>query len=155
MQDGAQLRYGRINPNAGVDSTFPAFWAASQVVSAKSGKLVYIDAAGRAALCTGSVAKIVGEAREYARTPTVDDPVIIDRDLNAIYRVPVNGGTFVKAMIGKTCDITISANIQGADLTASARDIVMIVNGDLVNNLWVDVVIVPDGTLLGQATGVV
>lgn len=156
MQYGAAVRYGRINPADGQNSSFSGYMAASQVIKAKSGRLVYIDSNGRVALVTASIAKIIGAVQTNERTPTVDDRVTVDMSLDAIYRIPINTGTFVKSMIGKTCDITISAsNIQGADLTASARDIVMIVDGDLTNNLWVDVKIVPGQTLTGQGTGVV
>lgn len=58
-----------------------------------------------------------------------------------VFRIPINAGILVQAMIGETCDITVVTNVQGADLTASARDCVRIIDGDLVNNKWVDVVI--------------
>lgn len=62
---------------------------------------------------------------------------------SVIFRIPINAGTFVVGMKGETCDISVNGTtkVQGADLTASARDCVRIVDGDLVNNAWVDVVI--------------
>ena len=42
-------------------------------------------------------------------------------------------------MKGKTCDLSVASDVQGADLTASGEDVVLIVDGDLVGNYWVDV----------------
>lgn len=60
-----------------------------------------------------------------------------------VFRLPIITGTLVQAMIGETCDVVVNGTTkqQGVDLTASARDCVRIIDGDLVNNKWVDVVI--------------
>lgn len=61
----------------------------------------------------------------------------------AVFRIPIITGTLTQAMFGETCDIKVDSTSkqQGADLTASSRDCVRIINGDLINNAWVDVVI--------------
>ena len=47
-------------------------------------------------------------------------------------------------MIGDTCDISISSNIQGAQLDASDENTLVVVGGDLANNNYVDVMISPN-----------
>jgi len=75
--------------------------------------------------------------------------------LNVVVRLPVYSGTFTAAMRGKTCDIAIitASKLQGVQLDASSEDTVIIVDGDLVNNAWVDVVVNPDK--IASLTGVV
>lgn len=60
-----------------------------------------------------------------------------------VFRLPILTGTLTQAMIGETCDLKVdsTSKAQGVDLTASSRDCVRIVGGDITNNKWVDVVI--------------
>ena len=63
---------------------------------------------------------------------------------NIVFRIPIQAGTYVTAMLGKTCDLVRATlggvtNVQGAKLDASGEDNLLIVGGDLVNNKFVDV----------------
>lgn len=60
--------------------------------------------------------------------------------LGVVVRLPINSGTYVATMRGKTCDISVSSNAQGVQLDASAEDTLEIVDGDLDGNDWVDVI---------------
>lgn len=117
-------------------------WAAGQVVKARSGRFVYNNA-GAITLCADGADEIMGHAEESEGTPATGSAVSggIIVDPSAIYRIPVGAGTYTAAMLGKTCDLKVTANIQGADLTASVDDVFIIVGGDIVNNEWVDVML--------------
>lgn len=138
MQDGVMLKYGRVNEKAAGDDLVPVKMAASQVVKAKSGRFVFM-VAGAGTLCVASSTTIYGVLNTHEHTPTVDDKIGCDADLNGIWRIPINSGTFVEGMKGDLCDLSDSSDIQGAALDVSTRDLLIIVDGDLVNNNWVDV----------------
>ena len=146
---GEHLRYGQIKGhqvNVGNNE-----WVASQVVGNQSGKFVY-HVAGALTLCVDSVAQIYGWAQERARTPTAGDTCVVNVALDAVYRIPVNSGTYAKGMIGDMCDISVSSDVQGAQLNASSENLLLVVGGDATNNNWVDVKINP--VVQGASTGV-
>ena len=150
MQDGVMLKYGRINEKSAGAEIVPVAMAASQVVSAKSGRFVFM-VAGAATLNVDGSASIYGVLNTHAHSPTTGEVIGCDTDLNGIWRIPVNSGTFAIGMIGDYCDISSSSDIQGAQLDASAENTLIIVDGDAVNNNWVDVRMNP--ALWGTATG--
>jgi hypothetical protein len=143
MQDGKQLKYGQIS---GGEQGFFGLMAASQTIRAASGKFVYRTGASTATLtmaCDGTT-ELLGHAEVEAKTTAATDGMVkVVCDLTAVFRIPVNSGTYARTMKGKTCDISISSYVQGAQLDASAEDTLIIVDGDEVNNLWVDVMINP------------
>lgn len=125
-------------------------WVASQVIGNQSGKFVYM-VAGALTLCVDAQAYILGWAHERARTPTAGDICSVNVALDAVYRIPVNSGTYAKGMIGDLCDISVSSSVQGAQLDASAENSLIIVGGDATNSNWVDVKINP--VVQGAAVG--
>ena len=135
---GNHLRYGQVKGIKVNIGNIP--WTASQVVANQSGKFVYMASAGTCTLCTGDAA-IFGWAQERARTPTLNDKVTVNVARDAVYRVPLITGTYAATMIGETCDLTVSASVQGVDVSASTYDQVVIVGGDVTNQNWVDVMI--------------
>jgi len=145
---GEHLKYGQIK--GGEVNIEGIAWAASQVIKNQSGKFVYMND-GAATLCGDALNYIFGWAQEAsgASTPTVGDLVTVNVAWDAVYRIPVNGGTFVVGMIGDSCDLEVATNtnygvtVQGAQLDASSEDTVIIVGGDAVNNKYVDVRINP------------
>jgi len=150
MQDGVMLKYGRINESGAGAAVVPVTMAASQIVKAKSGRFVY-QVAGAATLVVAAATTIYGVLNTHDHTPAVGDVVGCDTDLNGIWRVPVNSGTFAIGMVGDYCDLSVTSNIQGAALDVSTRNHLIIVDGDAVNNNWVDVKMNPAiwGTGLG------
>ena len=150
---GEHIRYGQIKGSEVNVGSFP--WVASQVIGNKSGKFVYM-AAGELTLCVDAVAYILGWAQEAsgASTPTAADECTVNVALDAVYRIPVNSGTYVKGMIGDKCDLSVVSNVQGAQLDASSEDLCIVVGGDATsNNAWVDVKINP--AVAGVPAGVV
>lgn len=137
------LKYGQVR---GCHASVPVPLAASQVFKARSGRFVYLDGSGNAVICAAGANVIFGHAEESERTSSSTAAAEVANvivDPSAIFRVPVITGTYVATMRGKTCDIGVSSNVQGADLAASTDDVLIVVDGDLVNNDWVDVMINP------------
>lgn len=153
---GKHLRYGKIKGHSLVigqpDPSGGLLWAASQVIGNQGGKFVYMND-GAVTLCLDGTAQIFGWAEESAGTPTEGDVVKggINIALDAIYRIPVHSGTFAAGMIGDLCDLEIDTT-QGAKLDASGENLVIVVGGDLIGSLWVDVKINP--VVQGAAVGV-
>ena len=144
MQDGKQLKYGQISGGEG--SGMYGILAASQVIKAASGKFVYRTGASTntVTLAADAIGEILGHAEVEAIATTLGtEKVKIVDDLTAVFRIPINSGTFYHYMIGKKCDISISTSIQGAQLDAATEGTLIIIDGDAVNNLWVDVKINP------------
>lgn len=148
MQNGAQLKYGWIH---GGKLSVPVTDAGSQVITAASGKFVYMNA-GAATLNTDATSTIFGfleaEAQTTASSGEVFNCII---DLTAVFRIPILSGTYAIGMVGDYCDINITSNVQGAQLDASSEDTLIVVGGDADNNVWVDVKMNPAkwGTGLG------
>lgn len=133
------LKYGHAR---GGKISAPSTWVGSDVLKARSGMFV-IKSGDSVAIATDGAAPILGHAEDSERTTVALDPVNIIVDPSAVYRIPVKAGTYVVAMQFKTCDLKVTSNIQGADLTASTDDVFIIVDGDAVDNKWVDVMINP------------
>lgn len=135
------VKYGHYR---GGHASVPVPLAASQVFKARSGQFVNLDGSGNAVVSASGVDEVFGCAEEAERTSSSTaalEVVNVNVDPTAIFRIPVGAGTYVAAMRGKTCDIIKTSDIQGADLTASADDVLIVVDGDLVGNAWVDVMI--------------
>ena len=138
MGKGTEIKFGYLG---GGKTSIPVKMAASQSanINNKSGKFVYIDS-GQAKMNADGITEILGWIEASSEvTYAANDQVNCIVDSNARFRIPVNSGTFTADMVGKTCDISISSNIQGAQLDASAEDTIYIVDGDLDDNDWVEV----------------
>jgi len=131
-----QLKYGHVR---GGSVSVPCVLAASTFVAA-SGRFVYL-ASGIATLADDGANELFGFADVPAGLAVAGDIGNIIIDPSAVYRIPVGAGTYVVAMRGKTCDIIITAGIQGADLSANTDNVFIVVDGDAVDNLWVDVML--------------
>lgn len=118
---------------------------ASEVFKKQSGQFVTNDASGRAEVAVDGSATLWGhmECEEFTASATEGADIrnmIVDP--SAVFRIPVNSGTYVTTMLGETCDLSVSSSIQGAQLDASSEDTVRIVAGDAVNNYWVELMFV-------------
>lgn len=138
-----QLKYGWIR---GGTTSVPLPMGASEVISAQSGRFVTVDSSGYGEISGAASTTIFGSVELGAQTLSATEGATTANciiDPTAVFRIPVNSGTYAITMVGKTCDLSVSSNIQGAALDASDRDIVLIVGGDATNNNYVDVMIVP------------
>ncbi len=152
MEQIPQLKYGWIR---GGRSGYVVPIGASEVIKSKSGRFVKNDGSGRAEVAVDGSTELIGflDCEEFTASATEGaDKRFCINDVTAVFRIPVSAGTYAATMVGKTCDLAVSSNIQGAKLDASGEDTVIIVGGDAVNNAYVDVMINP--IKLG-ATGVV
>jgi len=140
-----QLKYGWLY---GGKVSVPVAMAATQALAAQSGRFVYMNA-GAATLCADAITTIFGFLEAHAHTPATAAVLNCIIDLTAVFRIPVNSGTFVVGMTGDYCDISISDDIQGAQLDASTENLLIIVGGS--STVYVDVMMNPAvwGTLLG------
>mgnify|MGYP001566532510 CR=1 FL=1 len=138
----SDLIYGFVR---GGHTSHPAPIGASEVFKNASGKFVTNDASGRAEVAADGTASLWGhlECEEFTASATEGADVrnmIVDS--TAVFRIPVNSGTYVTTMLGETCDLSVSSSIQGVQLDASSEDTVRIVGGDDVNNYWVELMFV-------------
>ena len=139
---GEQLVYGWCG---GGKAARPTPIGASEVFKKQSGQFVTNDASGRAEVAADGTATLWGhmECEEFTASATEGADVrnmIVDP--SAIFRIPVNSGTYVVGMLGETCDLSVSSSIQGVQLDASSEDTVRIVAGDAINNNWVELMFV-------------
>jgi len=136
------LKYGWVR--GGKVST-PVPLAASQTFKAQSGRFVYLDGSGHATVADDGANELFGFAEESERTSSSTaalESANVIVDPSAVFRIPVAAGTYVITMRGKTCDILIDASgIQGADLTANADEVFIIIDGDATDNNWVEVML--------------
>ena len=140
---GTHIRYGQVKgPEVNIGGYV---WAASQAVKNKGGKFVFL-AAGALTLNIAGSASILGWALERERTPTVGDKVAVNVAHDAVYRIPLaTGTTFAEGMKGDTCDLAVGTSVEGDTSVQVATPAVttnltlVIVDGDLVNSYWVDV----------------
>jgi len=132
-----QLKYGWLH---GGKLSVPVPMAATQALYAQSGRFVYMDD-GAATLNADAVGSIFGFLEAHAHTPATGALLNCIIDLTAVFRIPINAGTFVVGMIGDTCDITISGTVQGAELTTSTDNTLTIVGG--YSTVYVDVMMTP------------
>ena len=139
-----QLKFGWLR---GTKLSVSLPMGASEVINNLSGKFVTMDANGRGEITDDGDEDLFGWVESAAGTTDAAEGgttlnCIID--LNAVFRLPTTGATLIQSMIGKTFDLDIVSDIQSVDLSASTHKHVIIVGGDLVDNVFVDVRINPN-----------
>lgn len=142
MYEGDQLRYGWIS---GGKASVPVPMAASEVMKVASGRFININTSGfgeilddqDSAECFGS-AEGPEETTNATAGGTVYNTIL---DLTAIFKMPVDTGTYAITMLGDTCDVGLTSDVQGVFLTASSNEQFIIVGGDVANNNWALVMI--------------
>ena len=143
--DGAQLKYGCINPEG--KASIIGSMGASEVIKAASGRFVKQDGSGYLEIAADGDTELYGFVEISEQTCSATEGSTKANcivDANAQFKIPVDSGTYVITMRGKTCDLAVSNDIQGAQLDASAEDTLIIHDGDLVNNAWVIVSLNPN-----------
>ena len=137
-----QMIYGWVR---GGHVSQPTPIGASEVFSNASGKFVTNDASGRAEVAADGTATLWGHMECEAFTASATEGADVRNmivDPSAVFRIPVNSGTYAITMLGEVCDLSVSSNIQGAQLDASSEDTVRIVGGEVTNNYWVELMFV-------------
>jgi hypothetical protein len=168
---GSDLKYGIVKGESNAIK-LSAPMGASEVIAVKSGRFVTNDASGRMEIAKDGSTLLAGfvelpDGKNYSSTGIYTCSSTEGADIagwypaalniGVVYRIPINSGTYAATMLGETCDISVSSNIQGAQLDASAEDTLIIVGGMIggtsANGGWVDVAINPDK--IASLTGVV
>ena len=150
LTGGRRLKYGNETINEAMVSL--TMDNAVQLY-ALSSYFVSINSSGNGILTTSSQSNIFGfllagqgDLSGSAGTTSWACNVALD----AIYRIPVVSGTYVRATYrGTKCAINVVSNIQGAAVATASPAHVCILDGDETNNYWVIVRISP--ILIGAA----
>jgi hypothetical protein len=149
-----QLKYG---PVKGEESAVkvPMLVTTAETFRAKSGRFVTLNTTtGAVEVADAGETLLFGwaEAPDSGSSTTaanLEVNVIPAMGCSCIFRIPIITGTLTRAMFGKTVDLvrsTVGSEtlIQGADLTASGEDCLLIVGGDIEGNHYVDVMFTPE-----------
>ena len=110
---------------------------ASEVFKKKGGGFVSDDGSGRVEIAGASATNIIGHAMinaDFTASSTEGGDVVpVNMDLNAVYELPIDSGTWADTMRGETCDLAVTSDIQGVDLTASSTDVVRLIDKGTTN----------------------
>lgn len=127
---GQIVKYGQVaGPSVNIE--FPV--AASEVFKHLGGAFVKIDSNNRVAVAGATDTAIIGWAftGDFTASATAGQTKIaVNTSLDAIYRMRLDAAQTeaqLRGLIGETCDIIVTSNIQYADVDASAVDILFIV----------------------------
>ena len=146
---GERLKYGAENEGRGVMVPLDA----SAVIKAKSGRFVTLNTAGNAIITSASNATIFGSLEGgYDVTASATAGVtkmMVNPEMQTIYRIPINSGTYANTLRGVKCDLSVASSIQGAALATTTQGHVIIVDGDVANNKWVMVKV--NGTIQAKS----
>ena len=126
---GSQPSYGQV---AGPVVTVQAPAKASQNFELRSGKFVYSQS-GYMTIAASGADQLFGYAFIGDRTTGTtdgDDTLTVNISTDAIYELPIDTAQTLAqliALVGLTCDIVTTSNIQYADHDISVDDVLMIV----------------------------
>lgn len=166
MAEGDQIKYGIIK-NGSSCPRLTVLVGASEVIPA-GGAFAKDDGSSRAEIAVDGTTLLMGfvypgeagldAGKKYQTASSTEGGTVApfipaSAMLGVVVRMPINSGTYAATMRYNTCDISVSSNVQGVQLDASAEDTLIIVDGDLVNNRWCDVILNPDK--ITSLTGVV
>lgn len=119
----AELRYGWVE-GRGHGREVP--FAASQTLSRRGGKFVYMDAAGKATRCASSTYMVFGWAEtpkdvsgQTYWTSSAGDKVFVIDGLDDVYEVPA-AATVDASWVGRGAEATVTASVQRVAITNSA-----------------------------------
>ncbi len=166
LTEGRMLKWGIIKNEDSVVK-IPMPMGASEIIPA-GGCFVKDDGSSRMEVAVDGSTLLAGYVfpteldanKKYQTCSSTEGGTIvpfipISAMLGCVVRLPNAGGTFAITMRNNTADLEVNATTkeQGVQLDASAEDTVIVVDGDLVNNAWVDVMVNPDK--ITSLTGVV
>jgi len=151
-----ELKYGPVKGEEHAVK-IPMIVTAAEAFRAKSGRFVTLNTStGLIEVADAGDTLLFGwaECGQIDSTATgLSVSVIPAMNCNTVFRIPIITGTLAQTLIGELCDIVRSTvdgitSIQGADLTASGEDVIIIVGGDtsvdIGDSTWVDVMFAPE-----------
>lgn len=137
-----QLKYGWVR---GGRTSHPVPIGASEVFKDRGSAFVTNDGSGRAEVAGDGTASIWGHLDVEEITVGATEGAEVRNMIvcpSAVFRSPINSGTYAATMLGETCDLSVLSSIQGVQLDASSEDTVRIVGGDVDNQFWVELMFV-------------
>ncbi len=123
-------KYGQV---AGPETNLEFEVGASTIFKHLGGAFVQIDANQRVIIAVAGVLDIIGWAftGDFTASSTAGNTkVSVNINKEAVYEMPIDTArteTQLKALVGSTCDIIVTSDIQYADFDASTNDILQIV----------------------------
>jgi hypothetical protein len=152
-----RVKYDKIRGDSvGVVHNIPV--AASQAFKLNSGKFVKLDANKRADIADSGDSELFGWALVGGDTTSSSDAggtkISVDTSPLSVFELPIDETlteTELAALLGETCDLIVTSDIQYADVGESSEDTIQIVGYD-VNRQTVHVRMNPNKM---AATGVV
>lgn len=139
LTGGRRLKYGAENMNqAAVSMTL----GSSVQFAALSSYFMTVDTSGNVNLTTASNNSVIGAAiagqTDLSSSTAGTTLCAINVALDAVYRVPVSSGTYVRASNrGLPFDLVVNSNVQGAAIGTNTKHHLLCLDGDEVNNYWV------------------
>lgn len=129
------MEYGRRQGHGHNLFTFPV--GASEVFKKAGSAFLRTDGSGRVEIAIAGDTEIIGHAmlNEDVTASSTEGAtkVVVDLSYDSVYEVPIITGTWADTMRGKTCDLVVSSNKQGVDLTASGEDVVLLIDKGTTN----------------------
>lgn len=124
------IEYGKRQGHG--HDVFPFPIGASEVFKKKGGAFVKDDGSGRMEVASAASTNIAGYALfndDFTSSSTEGGTTLpVDLSYDSVFEIPINSGTWADTMRGKTCDLSVSSNIQGANLAASSTDVIILVD---------------------------
>jgi len=112
--------------------------AASQAFKRRSGHFVKLDSNRRVTIADSGDSEIIGWAlvgKDWTSSSTAGaDKVTVDTHPLHVWEIPPDAAitaSSLAGLIGKTCDLIVSSNIQYADIGESNEDVIVIIGGDV------------------------
>ena len=124
---GGRNNYGQVN-DIRCPMVFPA--ATTSAMKAAGGKFVKIDTNGCITLAIATDLAVIGWAQVGEFTFVAGDMITVNIAADAVYEMPTDAAATeaeLKALLGQTCDLKITAGIQQADIGNTAYDQLQIV----------------------------
>ena len=127
---GQIAKYGQVQ---GPETNIEYEVGASVVFKHLGGAFVQMDANQRVIIAVAGVTDIMGWALtgDFTASATAGNTkVAVNTAVDAVYEMPLDAArteTQLKALVGKTCDIKVTSDIQYADYAASTDDVLHIV----------------------------
>ena len=127
--------YGQRQGHGHTIFNFPV--GASEVFKKKGGAFVTIDGSGRVEIAVAGDVDIIGHAlfnEDFTASATEGASTVpVDLSFDSVYEVPINTGTWNDNMRGEMCDLSVVADVQGVDLTASGEDVIQLIDKGTTN----------------------
>lgn len=127
--------YGRRQGHGACIWSFPI--GASEVFKKKGGAFLKDDSSGRMEIAVAGSLNILGHglfSEDFTASSTEGGTTLpVDLSWDSAWEIPINSGTWADTMRAKTCDLSVVSSIQGANLAASATDVVTLVDKGTTN----------------------